>query len=72
MVTNDMQITDEYVYYVKTIHSTYTDAARNPDYKDYPLYKCLTSPMVATKYEIDNTSIEKFQKESIYTYTEAT
>lgn len=63
-----------YTYYVEIPISKYKDAKRDVNYKDpiNTLYKLTTSAQIATKTEIENVQIEKFQYEEVNTYLVAT
>lgn len=71
-VTENHTISKDYTYYVKIPNYRYVDAKRDENYINETLYKLTTSAQVATKTEIENKLVEKFQYEEIHTYELAT
>lgn len=68
-------LSDKYTYYVKTTKYDYLDAERNEEkYKGtgVTLYKIEAELKAASKTEIRDVNIEKFQERIVYTYLEAT
>ena len=68
-------LSDKYTYYVKTTKYDYLDAERNEEqYKGtgITLYKIEAEIKAASKTEIRDVNIEKFQERIVYTYLEAT
>ena len=65
---------ESYTYYVKTTTYKYNDVQRDTKYQNgsVPLYKLASEPTAATKEEIENKLIEKFQQIEIHSYREAT
>ena len=65
---------ESYTYYVKTTTYKYHDVQRNTKYQNGSdtLYKLASEPTAATKEEIEDKLIEKFQQIEIHSYREAT
>jgi hypothetical protein len=60
-VPEDATLDDNKDYYIETTVTVYNDVKRNPAYRDERvLYKLITEPYVATKKEIEDSTIEKY------------
>ena len=60
-VPEDATLDDNKDYYVEITETVYHDVKRNPTYRNEKvLYKLVTEPYVATKKEIEDTTIEKY------------
>lgn len=60
-VPDNATLDDNKDYYVETTETVYNDVKRNPEYQDERvLYKLVTEPYVATKKEIEDSTIEKY------------
>ena len=66
------EIQEIYTYYVQEWNHIYYDAQRDPIYQNTDLYKVVSVPQQASETQIVDNTIEKFKKQEIHIYTEAT
>lgn len=65
-------LNDNYTYYVRKEDYIYHDVKRNENYKNSDLYILSSPPRTASKQQIQDANIEKFQFQEIHTYKVAT
>ena len=68
----EKNLNESYTYFIRKPNHIYHDVKRNEDYRYAELYILATQPLTASDTQKKDTTIEKFQKQEIHSYTVAT